>query len=211
MIVSQDGSGQWRGQNGEARADQRREGGREGNHWYKVSYGQTPDVKMGQKLGPARAGVIVRLLAVLATHKHSQSPPPSSHHHVWFEVEDNSSQARLLMIQEEKSAQVPSGTISVTMELFIFLYQPAPPALVKIILTVETGGVITPRYLHSLSPAAWSALRGYSGQWVPPELPFIIKYHYLPNRIPPGISSDPANKSDFIKFYWFFIQLMRER
>ena len=47
----------------------------QGSYKYKVSYGQTPDVKMGQKLGPARAGVIVRLLAVLATHKHSQPPP----------------------------------------------------------------------------------------------------------------------------------------
>ena len=43
MIVSQDGSGQWRGPNGEARAEQ-------GSYRYKVSYGQTPDVKMGQKL-----------------------------------------------------------------------------------------------------------------------------------------------------------------
>ena len=43
MTVSQDGSGQWRGQNGEARAEQ-------GSYRYKVSYGQTPDVKMGQKL-----------------------------------------------------------------------------------------------------------------------------------------------------------------
>ena len=61
MMVSQDGSGQWRGQNGEARPEQPER--------YKVSYGQTPDVKMGQKLGPSRAGVIVTLLA---THKHSQ-------------------------------------------------------------------------------------------------------------------------------------------
>ena len=43
MIVSQDGSGQWRGRMG--RPDQR-----EGSYRYKVSYGQTPDVKMGQKL-----------------------------------------------------------------------------------------------------------------------------------------------------------------
>ena len=74
-------------------------------------------------------------------------------------------------------------------------------------------GIITQRYLHSLSPAARSPLWGYSGQWGSTggrELPFIIKYHYLPNKIPPGISSDQANKTDFIKFYWFFIQLMRE-
>ena len=124
MIVSQDGSGQWRGQNGEARADQRREGGREGNHWYKVSYGQTPDVKMGQKLFHLGLESYCNIAGNTSQSEIFLSVLPSScPPDVWFEVEEEDSQARLLMIQEEKSARVPSGAIRVTMELFIFLQQ----------------------------------------------------------------------------------------
>ena len=77
MMVSQDGSGQWRGQNGEARPEQPER--------YKVSYGQTPDVKMGQKLyhlGPEllldcwqHTNMLSSEIKYLCRHSPLQSPP----------------------------------------------------------------------------------------------------------------------------------------
>ena len=178
MMVSQDGSGPVEGT----------EMGRPelASYRYKVSYGQTPDVKMGQELYHLGLELCCRTagntqtsnITVLSPSPSLSSSSSSSPHDVWFEVEDNNSQARLLMIQEEKSAQVPSGAISVTIwqwNFFLFCgsnqdHQPLHSA-------VETVEVITQRYLHSHSRPAWSPLRGYSGQWVPAELPFIIKYH----------------------------------